>query len=122
MSRHVLLARAITLIPSHGFTRTALRHSPTGEPLSESAVTALFGRGEEAERALIGAWMEEGRVDMRREFEADGEGSLEGMKTGMRSGSEREGLYRLLARRLRYNEPVLQYLPDVRHTSLLLRV
>ncbi|KZO93176.1 hypothetical protein CALVIDRAFT_540163 [Calocera viscosa TUFC12733] len=99
MSRSALLRQAFTHVPSHGFTRRALALSAP-EELSDSAVTALFGRGEEAEKTLFQAWLDEGRQDMRGALSEDAK------------GGEKEKLYALLARRLRYNEPALKHLPD----------
>ncbi|KAJ7745762.1 hypothetical protein B0H16DRAFT_1558190 [Mycena metata] len=92
-SRAHLLKLALPLISEHGFTRTALArsvlHLPTAqaytEPLSDTAVSALFGQGTLARRALIGAWMDAGLESMRKDA---------------------------LHARLEYNEPVLAHLPE----------
>ena len=94
-----LLKLAIPLVQRHGFTRTALAHSvlalpePHAEPLSDSAVTALFGQGDAARRTLINAWLDEGRAHMR--------------------AVPVDGVKRALLARLEYNVPVLSYLPEV---------
>ncbi|EJT97535.1 hypothetical protein DACRYDRAFT_24941 [Dacryopinax primogenitus] len=108
MSRAALLQRALTFVPSHGFTRSALTLSSVdGQPLSDTAVTALFGRGDEAERTLFRAWLEEGKKDMREGLSESGNSTVVAQGNG-----DKEKLYALLARRLRWNEPVLDYLPD----------
>jgi len=94
-----LLKLATPLVQHHGFTRTALAHSvlalpePHPEPLSDSAVTALFGQGDTARRTLINAWLDEGRAHMR--------------------AVPVDGVKRVLLARLEYNVPVLSYLPEV---------
>lgn len=93
-----LLKLATPLVQRYGFTRTALAHSvlalpePHAEPLSDSAVTALFGQGDAARRTLINAWLDEGRAHMRT-------APIGGVK------------HALLAR-LEYNVPVLSHLPE----------
>ena len=90
---------ATPLVQHHGFTRTALAHSvlalpePHAEPLSESAVTALFGQGDAARRTLINAWFDDGRAHMR--------------------AVPVDGVKRALLARLEYNVPVLRHLPEV---------
>ena len=99
-----LLKLATSLVQYHGFTRTALAHSvltlpePHAEPLSDSAVTALFGQGDAARRTLINAWLYEGRAHMRA-VPADG------VKSALLS-------------RLEYNTPVLNHLPEVMFRSV----
>jgi hypothetical protein len=94
-----LLKLATPLVQHHGFTRTALAHSvlalpePHAEPLSDSAVTALFGQGDAARRTLVNAWLDEGRAHMR--------------------AVPVDGVKRALLARLEYNVPVLSYLPEV---------
>jgi len=93
------LKLATPLVQHHGFTRTALAHSvlalpePHAEPLSESAVTALFGQGDAARRTLINAWFDDGRAHMR--------------------AVPVDGVKRALLARLEYNVPVLRHLPEV---------
>lgn len=85
---------------THGFTREALSLSalslskPHAEPLRDTAVSSLFGEGDEARRTLISAWIDEGRTQMRQ----------------TPSLNVRDALHS----RLRYNEPVLKLLPEVR--------
>ena len=85
---------------THGFTRQALSDAalhipkPHPEPLSETAVTALFGSGENARRTLLSAWLEEGRNDMET--------------------CDNKDMSSILKHRLRWNEPALHYLPEVR--------
>ncbi|KAH9998872.1 hypothetical protein BJV74DRAFT_190555 [Russula compacta] len=96
--RTQLLKLATPLVQSHGFTRTALARSvlalpePHAEPLSDSAVTTLFGEGDTARRTLINAWFDEGRIHMR---------SL-----------PVDGVKGALLTRLEYNVPVLGHLPE----------
>ena len=95
-----LLKAAFPLVRTHGFTRQALSDAalhipkPHSEPLSETAVTALFGSGENARRTLLSAWLEEGRNDMEK--------------------CDNKDMSSILKHRLRWNEPVLHYLPEVR--------
>ncbi|KAI0303676.1 hypothetical protein B0F90DRAFT_1815975 [Multifurca ochricompacta] len=86
-------------IRQHGFTRTTLAHSvlslpePHFEPLSDSAVTTLFGEGDTARRTLINAWLDEGIVHIR---------------TAALVSNVKDAL---LAR-LEYNVPALDYLTE----------
>ncbi|KAJ7745765.1 hypothetical protein B0H16DRAFT_1558221 [Mycena metata] len=99
-----LLKLALPLISEHGFTRIALArsvlHLPTAqahtEPLSDTAVSALFGQGTLARRALIGAWMDAGLESMRRGADAS------------KSVSVKDALHA----RLEYNESVFAHLPE----------
>lgn len=101
--RTQLLNLSVPLVKHHGFTRTALARSaldlpePHAEPLSDSAVTTLFGESDTARRTLISAWLDEGRAHMRTV-------PVDGVKGA------------LLAR-LEYNVPVLGYLPEVSLTD-----
>jgi ubiquinone biosynthesis protein COQ9 len=94
------LRLATPLVQHHGFTRTALARSvlglpkPHAEPLSDSAVTVLFGEGDAARKTLINAWLDEGREYMR--------------------AVPVDGVKRALLSRLEYNVPVLRHLPEVR--------
>ncbi|KIP10464.1 hypothetical protein PHLGIDRAFT_115417 [Phlebiopsis gigantea 11061_1 CR5-6] len=96
--RNELLKLALPLVRTHGFTREALSRSalalptPHPEPLRDTAVSALFGDGDDARRTLISAWLDEGRTHMR-------EASDTSIKDALRT-------------RLRYNEPVLNLLPE----------
>jgi ubiquinone biosynthesis protein COQ9 len=97
--RTQLLKFALPLVKHHGFTRTALACSvldlpePHIEPLSDSAVTTLFGEGDTARRSLINAWLDEGRAHMR--------------------SVPVDGIKGALLARLEYNVPVLGHLPEV---------
>lgn len=97
--RTQLLKLATPLVQHHGFTRTTLARSvlslpePHAEPLSDSAVTVLFGEGDAARRTLINAWLDEGRNHMRT--------------------VPVDGVKRALLARLEYNVPVLRHLPEV---------
>ncbi|KAG7451298.1 uncharacterized protein BT62DRAFT_984469 [Guyanagaster necrorhizus] len=100
MSRTQLLQLATNLVNTHGFTRKALAESvlslPPGqahpEPLSDTAVSALFGIGDDARRTLIHAWLDQGVRHM---------GTVPSPT-----------LKSVLHARLRYNEPMLQHLPE----------
>ncbi|KAF5340896.1 hypothetical protein D9758_012190 [Tetrapyrgos nigripes] len=100
MSRNQLLKLATTLVHTHGFTREALSRSvltlPPGqahpEPLSDLAVSALFGNGDKARKSLIQAWLDEG---------------INHMKT-VSSPTINE----VLKARLQYNESALPHLPE----------
>ena len=100
MSRTQILRNALELVQSHGFTRDALALSaatlrgPHSEPLSDTAISALFGTGDTARRTLIKFWVDEGRNDMK---------TLKGASVGS-----------ILKHRLRWNEPALAHLPEVR--------
>ncbi|TFY62986.1 hypothetical protein EVJ58_g3511 [Rhodofomes roseus] len=93
-----LLQLAIPLVQTYGFTRAALSHSvfrlpkPHSEQLSDSAVTALFGEGNDARKTLIDAWLEDARQHMR--------------------ASPSPTIKAILTQRLKQNEPVLQFLPE----------
>ncbi|KAL6302398.1 hypothetical protein BKA93DRAFT_736970 [Sparassis latifolia] len=97
MYRNVLLQLALPLVETHGFTRQVLARSvlslPTHEePLSETAVSALFGNGSDARRTLINAWLDDARRQMK--------------------SAPSPALKDVLAFRLRFNEPVLSHLPE----------
>ena len=96
---------------TYGFSREALARSvlclgtnadksPTerthAEPLNDTAVSALFGIGDEARRTLVEGWLEEGLRSMVNRRSAE-------------SVSVRDAL----RARLEYNEPVLGHLPEV---------
>lgn len=99
MQTQQLLKCAIPLVKTHGFTRQTLSLAalslpkPHAEPLSDTAVTALFGKGDDARRTLLDAWLAEGKASMEE--------------------SEQKSLSALLKHRLRWNDPVLQLLPEV---------
>ncbi|KAF7979159.1 hypothetical protein HWV62_43415 [Athelia sp. TMB] len=93
-----LLKLAIPLVPQHGFTRQALALSalslptPHTQPLSDAAVSSLFGQGDDSRRALITAWQDDARERMKL----------------VPAPTVRE----VLRARLACNEPVLSYLPE----------
>ena len=89
------------LVKEYGFTREALARSvlhlpkPHEQPLSEAAVTSLFGSGDDARRTLIDGWLDLARAEMKA------------------TSSPSTSLRDVLANRLRVNEPVLPLLPEV---------
>ncbi|KAF7336797.1 Ubiquinone biosynthesis protein [Mycena venus] len=95
-----LLKLALPLVSEHGFTRAALARSvlhlptPHAEPLSDTAVSALFGRGDLARKTLIRAWLDDGVESMK---------NAPGVGTSVKDA---------LHARLAYNEPVLAHLPE----------
>ncbi|KAJ6513006.1 hypothetical protein C8R45DRAFT_331796 [Mycena sanguinolenta] len=99
-----LLKLALPLVSEHGFTRAALArsvlHLPSpdahAEPLSDTAVSALFGRGDLARKTLIRAWLD---------------GGIESMKSAA-GASPSVSITEALHARLKYNEPVLAHLPE----------
>ena len=106
--RSQLLRSAVPLVKDYGFTREALarsvltNHQPSfkahDEPLSDEAVSALFGQGDDARRTLIRAWLDEGLNFMRVQ-------------------TEKPTLRQVLHARLAYNEPALGHIPEVcKHT------
>jgi ubiquinone biosynthesis protein COQ9 len=107
----VLLKRAFARIPEFGFTRhtLALCNSVHGRPdvplLSDTAVTALFGPGDEARRTLIRAWMQEGRAQMAVRAEAASRDPA--------SKQQARTMQAVLLERLKWNIPVLDHLKDV---------
>ncbi|KAF8591057.1 hypothetical protein K439DRAFT_1627149 [Ramaria rubella] len=106
--RSALLRHALPLVRTHGFTRQTLSlaalslPTPHTEPLSETAVSALFGPGEEARKTLIKAWLNEGINSMGRKDTGDKGEKIRG------SVSVRDAL----KDRLAWNEPVLEHLPE----------
>jgi len=96
--RSALLKLALPLVKTHGFSREALSRSvlslpePHAEPLSDTAVSALFGAGDEARRTLVNAWLDDSRSQMK--------------------SAPTPVLKEVLGFRLRCNEPVLPYLPE----------
>ncbi|KXN86062.1 Ubiquinone biosynthesis protein coq9, mitochondrial [Leucoagaricus sp. SymC.cos] len=108
-TRTRLLQLAIPLVKSHGFTRDALAqsvlHLPPPEthtsPLSDSAISALFGSGIKAEYSLINFFFDEGLERMRARAEA------------LSASQERAlSVKELFGERLRHNEPVLEHLSE----------
>jgi ubiquinone biosynthesis protein COQ9 len=97
LARSVLCLGTSTSTGSHSSTSTERTHA---EPLSDTAVSALFGSGDEARRRLIDMWLEEG---------------LRHMETRARTlVHDRASVRDALHARLAYNEPVLGHLPEVR--------
>jgi hypothetical protein len=102
-----LLKLAVPLVKTHGFTRDALARSvlalptPHTEPLPDTAVDALFGRGDDARRTLINAWLDDGVQQMK--------------------AVSSPTMNSILRFRLERNEPVLQHLPEVSNWFVLLR-
>ncbi|KAH9847490.1 hypothetical protein C2E23DRAFT_848095 [Lenzites betulinus] len=100
MLRNQLLQLAIPLVRTHGFTREALARSvlslpvPHEQPLSDPAVSSLFGNGDDARRTLISGWLDHAREQMKQ------------------SPASPASVRDVLANRLKENEPVLQYLPE----------
>ncbi|KIY43897.1 hypothetical protein FISHEDRAFT_62123 [Fistulina hepatica ATCC 64428] len=90
-----LLKRAFTLVETHGFTREALAQASVttthSAPLSQSAVSALFGDGVRAEETLFRAWLRE--------------------QIGLMSRAPQHDVRGALHHRLTLNEPVLPHLP-----------
>jgi len=78
-------------------------HLPAGqahtEPLSDTAVSSLFGEADDARRALIRAWLDEGLRSMREAAEIKPSGAA--------------GVREVLQTRLMYNEDLLDLLPEV---------
>lgn len=105
-----ILRHAFTHVPTYGFTRQSLALasasvSPTGTRLGDTAISALFGAGSEAEKTLLKAWMEEGRMRMSE---------LDEVHVDVGKGKGRAvQMEDVLRRRLEWNEPVLDQLKDV---------
>ncbi|KZT19045.1 hypothetical protein NEOLEDRAFT_80797 [Neolentinus lepideus HHB14362 ss-1] len=97
-----LLRHAFPLIPTHGFTRQTLALSvlhqpnPHTQPLSDTAINALFGEGENARRTLIEAWIDNARQHMGSKFIEEGAPRINDV----------------LKARLEENAQVLQHLPE----------
>ncbi|KAF9450068.1 hypothetical protein P691DRAFT_811208 [Macrolepiota fuliginosa MF-IS2] len=104
-----LLRLTLPLVKTHGFTRDALAlsvlHLPSPEshsaPLSDAAITALFGQEIKAEHSLINFFFDEG---------------IEHMKSRAQAFSDSNGrppsIKEVLEERLKFNEPVLEHLPN----------
>ena len=111
--RSQLLRSAVPLVKDYGFTREALARSVLAnndtslkehkEPLSEYALDALFGTGNDARRTLIHAWLDEGLAEMRKQT-----GEQRQLDT-----SATLTLRQVLHARLAYNEPALPHIPEV---------
>lgn len=102
-----ILRQAFNQISTYGFTRRAIAHSipNSATPLSETAISALFGPGDAAQRTLIRAWLNEGRMHMST------------ATPSASSKSDAISMEDALLKRLEWNEPVLPHLKDVRITS-----
>lgn len=104
-----LLRLALPLVKTHGFTRGALAqsvlHLPPPEthtaPLSDAAISALFGHGTKAERSLVDFFFDEGIEHMksRAQMFSDSLGRAPSVKE-------------VLEERLKFNESVLEHLSD----------
>ncbi|KAF9036283.1 hypothetical protein BJ165DRAFT_1533127 [Panaeolus papilionaceus] len=113
-----LLRTAVTLVHTHGFTREALAHSvmalPPKEahtgPLTDTAVSALFGKGDEARLTLIDAWLKEGLSQMARVPGVTR--PLEPRTQEPNSAIKRATIKDVLQARLEYNKPALKFLPE----------
>lgn len=104
-----LLRLTLPLVRTHGFTRDALAlsvlHLPPPEthstPLSDAAVSALFGQGVKAEHSLINFFFDEGIEHMRSRAQA------------LSISQERTPTIKeVLEQRLKFNEPVLDHLSE----------
>jgi len=106
-----LLQLSLPLVKTYGFSREALARSVLclgtsststerthAEPLSDTAVTALFGSGDEARRRLFDRWLEEGLMHMENRARPSVNGRA----------SVRDALHA----RLEYNESVIGHLPE----------
>jgi ubiquinone biosynthesis protein COQ9 len=103
----MLLRAAVGLVGVHGFTRNALALSVTqlppphthAAPLSDAAISALFGAGAKAEHSLINFFFDDG---------------IQKMKARAQALSTSEGrpptIKEMLEERLQFNEPVLEHL------------
>lgn len=109
--RPLLLRHALPHIPVHGFTQSALSLSSLSLPppyqlsaaLNPTSIDALFGRGREAEQALVREWLEEKRRELR----------------SLVKGKGRDvGLREVLEARLEMNEEVRPHLAEVRPLSI----
>ncbi|EPQ52595.1 hypothetical protein GLOTRDRAFT_117400 [Gloeophyllum trabeum ATCC 11539] len=103
MASPPLLRAACALVPTHGFTRRALALSalslpqPHEQPLSDTAINALFGEGDDARRTLADAWLENAREEVRGRFQGR---------------AQVPRVNEVLEARLEANEPVLRHLPE----------
>ena len=123
-----LLKLALPLVRTHGFTREALSRSVLSlpanevhtEPLSDTAVSALFGHGDDARRTLIEAWLVDGLRHMSSIPGVEGPATTLLNSEISRTWTEKKGSVRdVLRARLEYNEPALPYLPEVPFYSFL---
>jgi ubiquinone biosynthesis protein COQ9 len=118
--RSQLLRFAVPLVKDYGFTREALAKSVLAhnepslkehkEPLSEDALDALFGPGNDSRRTLIHAWLDEG-LDRIREMGRQTREQQRQLDTT--TTTTNLTLRQVLHARLAYNEPALPYIPEV---------
>lgn len=133
-----LLKHALPLVKVYGFTREALARSvlqlpptETGakthtEPLSDTAISALFGEGDEARRTLICEWLQEGlrymgsipgveQPTIITKEDLDPVQNLYPHSDASQRGAcgAKASIRDVLYARLKYNEPVLSHLPEV---------
>lgn len=108
--------------PTASSTSTSTSTSTTASTLgapglgvreADAALDALFGAGADAPRkALVQAWLEAGVKDMGQQSLDEGTGMVGKIGIGMDADVQRR-VGEVLKRRLRWNEPVLRYLPEV---------
>lgn len=105
-----IIGRALPLVPKYGFTRTCLAvasaATPGEAPLSDIALTALFGEESGARSILINAWLDRGLQGIRKP-------SAELIDPASPSQLHAT-LKNTLTRRLDYNKPVISLLPEAR--------
>jgi ubiquinone biosynthesis protein COQ9 len=70
--------------------------TPHAEPLSDSALSSLFGNGDDARRTLINYWLDDARIRMKSD-----------------AVTESPSMKNVLRKRLERNQEVLEYLPEV---------
>jgi hypothetical protein len=115
-----ILKRALPLVPTYGFTREALARSVLStnssvpseayrhtNPLSDISVSALFGKGNDAPRVLVKAWLDDANQTMVQEFSIKDDSVSS-------DNSPRPTAAEIIKKRLSLNEPVLKHLPQVR--------
>jgi ubiquinone biosynthesis protein COQ9 len=93
----------VTLVPTLGFTRTAISQAAanvcSNQELPNRSIDHIFGRGDDARKTLIRAWLDKGR---------------EAMAVPNAAGVNVKDS---LQRRLEWNTPVLDKLPEVVNPS-----
>ncbi|KAG8990723.1 hypothetical protein FRB90_001641 [Tulasnella sp. 427] len=109
MSASAILKKAFPLIPTHGFTRACIAEASA---LSDTAITALFGRDSEAERVLVDEWLKEGVKSISSGPGGPPAGTQPAAAAAPPPTLLHTQLKASLGRRLKYNEPVLKHLPD----------
>ncbi|KIM39908.1 hypothetical protein M413DRAFT_187419 [Hebeloma cylindrosporum] len=111
-----LIRLALPLVKTHGFTRGALARSvlelpPSeahSEPLSDTAVSVLFGNGDLSRRTLIQAWLQDGLRHMASVRRPTTNTDVADPNSRVKQATVGD----ILRARLEYNEPVLPYLPE----------